>query len=66
MMLQQTILYSGGPGLQVQKDADNSVDDAKWVDVPDIPGAFIINLGDLMQRWTNSTCANVIFSPPGK
>ena len=51
-----TILYSGGPGLQVQKDtAESSNNDTttSWVDVPDIPHAFIINLGDLMQRWTN-------------
>lgn len=34
------------PGLQI------SVDGA-WLDVPLVEGAFVINLGDLMARWTN-------------
>ena len=33
-------------GLQVAKDG-------AWVDVPNVPGCFIINIGDLMARWTN-------------
>ena len=46
-----TILKSGGPGLQLQlsKDSDSST----WIDVPHLEDSFIINLGDLMQRWTN-------------
>ena len=36
----------GSQGLQIQtKDGD-------WLPVPPISGAFIINIGDLMQRWT--------------
>eukprot|EP01038_Epipyxis_sp_PR26KG_P011737 gene11737-15703_t len=44
-----TILKSDGPGLQVSKDKDPP----NWVDVPYIENGFIINLGDLMKRWTN-------------
>mmetsp|Transcript_4739 Transcript_4739/g.7739 ORF Transcript_4739/g.7739 Transcript_4739/m.7739 type:complete len:406 (+) Transcript_4739:35-1252(+) len=44
-----TILKSDGPGLQVSKD----VQPPTWYDVPHISDGFIINLGDLMRRWTN-------------
>jgi len=36
-------------GLQVVNKA------GEWVDVPIVPGCFIINIGDLMMRWTNDT-----------
>ena len=43
-----TILLQGGVGgLQVHDDADD------LIDAPPIPGTFIINLGDLIPRWTN-------------
>ncbi len=35
-------------GLEV-RNVDN-----EWVAAPPIPGTFVINLGDLMQRWTNN------------
>jgi len=48
-----TILKSGGPGLQVQKDNNNNEQDEQWIDVPTLEDAFVINIGDMMQRWTN-------------
>lgn len=41
--------------------------DGVWVDVPIVPGTFIINIGDLLERWTNdrwvSTLHRVV-NPP--
>jgi isopenicillin N synthase-like dioxygenase len=44
----------GSKGLQIQR-ADGS-----WVDVPPVRGAFIINIGDLMQRWTNDKWVSTV------
>ena len=44
-----TILRSDGPGLQVSKDKNPP----NWIDVPFVKDGFIVNLGDLMKRWTN-------------
>ena len=41
-----TIVRPDGPGLQVSHRGS-------WVDVPDVPGGLIVNLGDLMAQWTN-------------
>jgi isopenicillin N synthase-like dioxygenase len=37
----------GSRGLEI---ADRA---GAWIEVPPVPGAFVINIGDLMQRWTN-------------
>ncbi|CAM9249853.1 unnamed protein product, partial [Laminaria digitata] len=34
------------PGLQVRLNGE-------WCDAPPRPGAFICNIGDMLQRWTN-------------
>lgn len=57
-----TILYSEDPsGLQVQTQG-------QWRDVPHVPGSFIVNIGDFLERWTNdrwvSTMHRVVNPPP--
>jgi isopenicillin N synthase-like dioxygenase len=38
---------AGSAGLQILAP------DGNWREVPPVPGAFVINIGDLMARWTN-------------
>ena len=49
-------------GLEIRTPED------KWLPVPFVPGAFIINIGDLMARWTNdrwvSTLHRVVCPAP--
>ncbi len=41
------LLTDGEPGLQVRpRDGD-------WINVPQVPDAFIVNIGDCLMRWTN-------------
>ena len=41
------LMGDGEPGLQVRpRDQD-------WIDVPHVPGAFIVNIADCLMRWTN-------------
>jgi isopenicillin N synthase-like dioxygenase len=45
-----TLLYSDNAvgGLQVKTRA------GEWVDAPAMPDTFVVNIGDLMMRWTNN------------
>jgi isopenicillin N synthase-like dioxygenase len=42
-----TVWQNGVPGLQMLTL------DGDWRELPSIPGTFAVNLGDLMQQWTN-------------
>lgn len=44
-----TILLSNSPGLQVLGQ------DGNWIDAPVIPDAYICNIGDMLQYWTNNS-----------
>ncbi|KAI4311639.1 hypothetical protein MLD38_036519 [Melastoma candidum] len=47
-----TLLASNGvPGLQVCRDKTKQP--RTWENVPHVDGAFIVNIGDMMERWTN-------------
>ena len=51
----------GPGGLQVCNAAGD------WVDVPILPGCFIVNIGDLMARWTNDAWVSTlhrVVNPP--
>ena len=43
--------------------------DGRWIDVPTSPTAFVVNIGDLLMRWTNdrwlSNMHRVVNPPPG-
>ena len=42
-----TILHATAPGLQVINGA------GQWVAAPPVPGAFVVNIGDLLEVWSN-------------
>ena len=45
------LAQSGVPGLQIKMEAgENS---GEWLDVPYVPGSFVVNTGDMLHRWTN-------------
>lgn len=41
------LLTDGEPGLQVRPRSGD------WIDVPHVPGAYVVNIGDCLMRWTN-------------
>ncbi len=58
-----TILWSEDApgGLQLQNRAGH------WVDVPAVPGAFVVNIGDALMRWTNDRWVSTphrVVNPP--
>ena len=42
-----TLLRSTAPGLEVLNGAGT------WIDAPPLPGAFVVNIGDMLEIWTN-------------
>jgi isopenicillin N synthase-like dioxygenase len=42
-----TILHGTAPGLEVLNGA------GAWIDAPPAPGAFVVNIGDMLEAWTN-------------
>ena len=49
-----TLLKPTAPGLEVLNGA------GEWIDVPPVPGTFVVNIGDMLELWTN--CAYVATS----
>ena len=43
-----TILWQTEPGLQVQNRKN------EWIEATPIDGTFLVNIGDMMMRWTNN------------
>ncbi|MEO1494562.1 MAG: 2-oxoglutarate and iron-dependent oxygenase domain-containing protein [Pseudomonadota bacterium] len=41
------LMTDGEPGLQVK------LRDGDWIDAPHAPGAFVMNIGDCLMRWSN-------------
>ncbi|WP_374574381.1 isopenicillin N synthase family dioxygenase [Phenylobacterium sp.] len=42
-----TILRPTAPGLEVMNG------EGRWIDAPPVPGALVINIGDMLEAWTN-------------
>lgn len=47
-----TILWQSDVGLQVQNPC------GEWIEAPPVADTFVINIGDMMQRWTNDLFAS--------
>lgn len=46
-----TILFATVPGLEVMNGL------GEWIDAPPVEGAFVINIGDMLESWSNGTFA---------
>ena len=42
-----TLLHATAPGLEVLNGA------GEWIEAPPVPGAFVVNIGDMLELWTN-------------
>jgi isopenicillin N synthase-like dioxygenase len=42
-----TLLRSTAPGLEVMNEA------GAWMDAPPVPDAYVVNIGDMLELWTN-------------
>lgn len=48
-----TLLYQGGSGLQVYSGSKEDFGDGQWIDVDVIENGFTVNIGDMLQVWSN-------------
>ena len=44
-----TLLLPTAPGLEVMNG------DGAWIDAPPVPGALVVNIGDMLEVWSNGT-----------
>jgi isopenicillin N synthase-like dioxygenase len=49
-----TLLKPTAPGLEVMNGA------GEWIDVPPVPGTFVVNIGDMLELWTNGARGAVL------
>ena len=49
-----TLLATDGtPGLQIRLND-------RWMEVPSLPGTFVCNVGDMLERWTNGMFRSIV------